>query len=114
MNATAISGATNTTLSVTATGTYTVQVTADCPSPVSDGVTYLILGDIESPGVLGIRVYPVPAGEWITIDLEGLVCDRVVMLEACNQLGQRVHDLTAEGGGRVQLPIGSQFPCLCL
>jgi hypothetical protein len=68
-NNTAIAGATNKTLTVTESGSYTVQVTSNgCAGPVSNAVDIVITG-IEDQIISGQgRIYPNPANEVIQVD----------------------------------------------
>ncbi len=64
---TAISGATNATLSVTGVGVYKVQVKVDdCVSDFSAEVPLIITGDINSHGD-GVTVYPNPVEDYLEV-----------------------------------------------
>jgi len=73
---TAISGATNTTLSVTGAGIYKVQVKVDdCVSDFSSDVPLIVTGDLSSP-VSGITIYPNPVEENLEVlGLTGVISD---------------------------------------
>jgi hypothetical protein len=68
-NNAAIAGATNKTLTVTESGSYTVQVTLNgCAGPVSNAIDIVITG-IEDHIISGQgRIYPNPAKELIQVD----------------------------------------------
>lgn len=72
LNGTAISGATNQTLTVTENGNYTVMTTSisGCVSEMSDMVTIMNVNATESVDV-ALQVYPNPTSGIITIDLTG-------------------------------------------
>jgi uncharacterized repeat protein (TIGR03803 family) len=69
LNGTAITGATNATLSVTAAGIYKVQVKVDdCTSDFSNEQTIIVTGDIEYINS-SIEIFPNPVSDWLTVQL---------------------------------------------
>ena len=73
-NGTAISGATNTTLTVTAAGVYSVESTVEqCKSARSNDFPMIVTGDISGslPITNRLQISPNPSHDWVVIQLPG-------------------------------------------
>jgi|GEM_PF-2042395 len=107
LNGTAIANATNATLTVNSSGSYTVQVTADnCQSVFSDPQVIVITGDVKISTQQGIDVFPNPARDGLMISLENLELGKSASIQIFDLLGRCISDLSGEGGSRVNLDIG--------
>ena len=77
-------------------GTYTVQVTIEgCVSPMSDNQVVAITGDINDPTSIGL--FPNPAHSYVTLNLEGIPNQRVVV-DVYNVVGENLIHTFCEGG----------------
>ena len=67
LNGVAMTGATNSTFSVTQVGQYTVKVTAEtCPSIISDAYAIVVTA-LEDTGTISVSCAPNPTNDFITI-----------------------------------------------
>jgi hypothetical protein len=82
LNGTALSGATNQTLTVTQAGAYKVQASVDgCASDFSDTFTITITA-IEAPSVDGIAIYPNPVDNKLTVSIPNNNGSQISVLRA--------------------------------
>jgi uncharacterized protein YjdB len=90
-NNVAIVGATNKTLTVTESGSYTVQVTSNgCAGPVSNAVDIVVTG-IENHIISGQgRVYPNPAREVIQVDWSDFESGAEINVRIYDQVGRSI------------------------
>ncbi len=71
LNGTAITGATNATLTVSTAGAYTLQTKADnCTSAMSEQQAIIVTGDLTGENPLEFTIYPNPATTYV--DIRGL------------------------------------------
>jgi hypothetical protein len=108
LNGAAIQTATDSTLIVTQSGTYTLSVTVDgCPSPTSDAQTVAlpITGDIAIHS--WISVFPNPAHSAITLDLSGQQNLDTYSIDIYDVMGINAVHTQGRGGDSGQIDISS-------
>jgi hypothetical protein len=101
----AISGATNTTYTITDAGEYKVQVNSSgCLSAFSIPINYVITG-FEVADERMLNIYPNPSADEVTISLAGFDVDRLVQIDVVDLLGRRMSQSTSLGGEQVKFNV---------
>jgi hypothetical protein len=85
-NGVIIPGATSSSYEVTETGIYTVAVTVNTCSLVSDEITVAITG-LEFKGEQSVALYPNPVNDWLTIELAEDIVTQVKSLKLIDTKG---------------------------
>jgi len=105
-NNVAINGATNSTYTVTAPGSYTVIVSVDnCSSVPSDSKIFVVT-DVEK-STSEVTVYPNPVKDQLTVDISGLNATVPALLSIYDVTGGIV--LTSTIQGQLNIEVG-QYP----
>jgi hypothetical protein len=89
-------------------GTYEVEVTDanGCSIQLTDIVVETIVGITEFADEWGIRVYPNPAVDWVTVELP--VVNAALTVELYDAMGRLIWQQTAASNGRSQMiPVGN-------
>jgi hypothetical protein len=109
LNGNAITGATNQTLTVSTTGSYTVQVSADVCISKSSDVQAMAITEVSTltSKETGISLFPNPANGSISISLENLVSEQLVNIQLYDMLGQSIKEILSEGGNVVILDLSN-------
>jgi len=109
-NGFAINGETSSSLNVTESGFYNVKVTIDnCVSQISDDYNLTVTG-AENAHKGKTMIYPIPAQQHISLELNGFNNGRPIDILIYNTLSQLVERTTAEGNqGNIDLDI-SKYP----
>jgi sugar lactone lactonase YvrE len=109
LNGTAITNATNNSLTITTSGSYTVQVNVDnCVSAMSDALVTVIT-EITPSHNTGISIYPNPARNSIVIGLDNLNT-QPSKIEVFDMMGRPMTTLSGFGGTPLTLDINSYSP----
>jgi hypothetical protein len=107
-NGTAITSATNQTLTASVTGTYAVQVTTNgCSSEMSADQNLVITGDITTNSGNYIQLYPNPAKNTVLIDLNNFPTQELVSVEVIDLLGRNLDHQQAQGGAVMGLNVSA-------
>jgi hypothetical protein len=103
LNGVIIPAATGSSLTVTQTGAYTVQLKVDdCASDFSDDQSLFITGDLADANAV-VVLYPVPAKDWLTVSFEQEA--GVKQLTVFDRVGRTL--ATQEASGKeTQLAVG--------
>jgi uncharacterized delta-60 repeat protein len=103
LNGTAITGATNATLTVTQAGVYTVRSTIEtCASELSNAQAIIVTGDIAS-GTDALQVYPNPASDRVYVSLKSFARGSEVHLRLVDMNGRVLQKQIGQGGETVEL-----------
>jgi hypothetical protein len=102
---TAMSGATNNTLSVTTEGVYKVQAKVDdCVSAFSSDTEIIVTGvQLEHSSIS--LMYPNPAKDKLFVDLRGFESGKPVHVKVTDFLGRGIHKQDAGGGTVVEIDV---------
>ena len=107
LNNVSIGTATNRRYILTSTGTYTVIVT-DAFGCENRSVGYYVGGlgiAATSAAANGIRIYPNPASQYLTVENMGAA--KIEGVNILNSLGQLVYGSAATGNAKMVIPVGS-------
>lgn len=107
-NDVAITGATNTTYTITDAGVYKVKVNnSGCISPFSAAVNYVITG-FEVADEKMLKLYPNPTADELVINLNGFDVDKLVNVAVVDLMGRTLNQSTALGGEEISFKV-SQY-----
>ena len=96
-NGFAINGETSSSLNVTESGFYNVKVTVDnCVSQISDDYDLTVTG-AENAHKGKTMIYPIPAQQYISLELSGFDNGRPIDIQIYNSLSQLIEHTTAVG-----------------
>jgi hypothetical protein len=109
LNGIAIANATNSSLTITAPGSYTVQINVDnCLSVISDALVTAIT-EVTPSNSTTISIYPNPAKNSIAIGLDRLNYQSA-KIEVFDIMGRAMTTMIGSGGSLVNLDINSYSP----
>jgi hypothetical protein len=105
LNDALIEGATGKTCTVKYKGTYKVKVDVDgCNSPISEGESFIITGDLRYNSLEKIQLFPNPVQDMLTIQLNGFKEEDVVVLMV-DALGKTISSTTGKGGKELSIDV---------
>ncbi len=108
LNETLITGASGNEYVVKDQGLYTLKVTVDgCPSPISESKTFVITGDIKTKTFQGVKLYPNPVQDLLTIQLHGFKENEEVSVMLIDGIGKIINRQIGQGGQDLNVDVRS-------
>lgn len=108
LNETLITGASGNEYVVKDQGLYTLKVTVDgCPSPISESKTFVITGDIKTETFQGVKLYPNPVQDLLTIQLHGFKENEEVSVFLIDGIGKTINRQIGQGGQDLNVDVRS-------
>jgi hypothetical protein len=107
LNGVAIPEETNQTFAPKTDGVYSVQATVDgCQGVMSLNEVIVITGDINTKAEPAVTLYPNPIENFASVNLENLISGEPVDIQFFNILGDKLMELSSQGGITLNMDIG--------